>query len=303
MTGLKGCRLSDRGMVAVGGTDARDFLQGIVSNDLRKVAPDRALWAALLTPQGKYLFDFFIGQQGERLLLETEATRLPELLRRLKLYKLRSKVTLEDETAAWHAFAAWGPASAALHGLKAKAGSLVPVEDGAVLVDPRHAGLGLRFWSRGDSMPAGIEEVPREDYDRIRIGLGLPDGSRDMEVDKAILLENGFDELGGVDWHKGCYMGQELTARTKYRGLVKKRLLPIKIEGSWPDGVEEIVQDGRQVGSLRSRVPGHGLALLRLECLDRSAPLTLGGQAVRALVPDWVILPNRGQEARQWPRG
>jgi folate-binding protein YgfZ len=136
---------------------------------------------------------------------------------------------------------------------------------------------------------AGFEAAELADYDALRIGLGLPDGSRDMEVEKAILLENGFDELGGVDWDKGCYMGQELTARTKYRALIKKRLLPVRIDGPTPPPDTPILTNGKEVGRLRSSAKGQALALLRLEALNGDAPELVAGEAkLSPQRPDWL---------------
>jgi len=138
----------------------------------------------------------------------------------------------------------------------------------------------------------GFAEVPFAAYDSHRLTLGLPDGSRDMVVEKTILLEAGFDELAGVDWQKGCFLGQELTARTKYRGLIKRRLLPVRFEGPAPAPGTQVLRDGRDAGEMRSSVPGIGLALLRLESLaaaeSTGAPLMAGETRLRPERPSWV---------------
>jgi len=286
------CWLEDRAALAVSGTDARSFLQGIVSSDTENVTPNQAVWSAFLTPQGKYLHDFFMVAEGERLLLDTEVARLPDLLKRLRIYKLRSAVQLEDLSGAWRVAAAWGPGAAAALDLEERAGAAAAREGGLAFVDPRHPGMGVRLLLPAGAEPPPLPERDRAEWESLRIGLGLPDGSRDMEVEKAILLENGFDELGGVDWKKGCYMGQELTARTKYRGLVKKRLLPIALEEAVPEDAEVVEQAGRQVGELRSRSGSLALALLRLEALERDLPLTVAGRPARVMPPDWVVLPQ-----------
>lgn len=286
------CRLEDRALIAVGGADSDDFLQGLVSNDVRRASATQALWAAFLTPQGKYLHDFFLVRHEGRLLLETEAARLPDLLRRLKLYKLRSKVELADLTGAWRVAAVWGPGATARFGLAEAPGSAAAAGAGVAFVDPRHAGLGLRLLLPEGEAPQGLTAGARSDWERLRIGLGLPDGSRDLEVEKATLLENGFDELQGVDWRKGCYMGQELTARMKYRGLVKKRLVPVEMDGVFPDDAEAVEQAGKQVGSLRSRAGGKALALIRLEALASGEPLTAAGRPLRVALPGWMVLPQ-----------
>jgi folate-binding protein YgfZ len=206
----------DRALIALAGADRESFLQGLVSNDVAKASEERAIYAAFLTPQGKYLHDIFIAAQGERLLIECESNRRADLLRRLSLYKLRSKVTLaeENELAVGLFF---GDDALADLDLPAAPGRARADGQGIVFVDPRLAALGARAFLPRQALPA--EAVSLADYDRLRLALGVPDGSRDLPVDKAILLENGFDELNAIDWEKGCYMGQELTARTRYRGL------------------------------------------------------------------------------------
>ncbi len=293
--GLAHCRLPERGLIAIEGPDARSFLQGVISNDVTKATSNQAIWAAFLTPQGKYLHDFFLVEHVGGLLLETEAARLPDLLRRLKLYKLRSQVQLQDVSDDWTVAAVWGGGAIGAFGLGTKAGSNKLLSDGQglALVDPRHQGLGLRVWLRALEVLPEIPVGDRADYERRRIALGLPDGSRDMEVEKAILLENGFDELAGVDWKKGCYMGQELTARTKYRGLIKKRLLPIEKKSDFGVGAADVMQGDKAVGELRSVCGRHGLALLRLQALESDQALTVGDEIVSVKIPDWVDLPQR----------
>jgi folate-binding protein YgfZ len=148
------------------------------------------------------------------------------------------------------------------------------------------AAAGLR--DRGSIRQGQPADVVVYDYDALRIGLGAPDGSRDLEVERSPLLENGFDELHGIDWDKGCFMGQELTARTKYRALIKKRLLPVAIEGPAPEPGTQITAEGKDAGVLRSSVDGVGLALLRLDRLD--APLVAGEARLIPKKPDWVVI-------------
>ena len=137
---------------------------------------------------------------------------------------------------------------------------------------------------------AGFAHGSVADYDRLRLSLGVPDGSRDLEVEKSILLENGFDELHGVDWDKGCFMGQELTARTKYRALIKKRLLPVTIDGPAPEPGTPVMANGKEAGVMRSVTEGLGLALLRLEYLEGAEPadLTAGDARLTPRKPDWA---------------
>ena len=285
-----------RGLVTVGGPDRAEFLQGLISNDIRRVAPDRAIWAALLTPQGKYLHDFFVTEIGERFFLDCERERLMDLGQRLSRYKLRAKVDLG--IADGHVVAILpGKAALARAGLPAEPGAARALADGVIYADPRLAEAGARAVLPKEGAEAALQAMgfaagEPADYERLRLDLGLPDGSRDLVVEKSILLESNFDELHGVDWDKGCYMGQELTARTKYRGLVKKRLLPVDIAGDAPPPGTQILLGGKDAGEMRTAADGKGLALLRLDQLERAlggeGALTAGGATLTPRKPDWA---------------
>ncbi|HTR85306.1 MAG TPA: folate-binding protein [Reyranella sp.] len=284
MSGPSFCLLPHRGVVAVAGEDRIPFLQGLVSNDVTKVAPTKAIWAALLTPQGRFLNDMFVVDAGfKTLLLETERDRAPALAKKLALYKLRSKVTIEDRSAAMDVAAVFGPG--------AEKCNAVP---GALsFIDPRLPALGVRvLLPAGEAAKRlGLPEAPLAEYEALRLSLGVPDGSRDLPVEKALLLESGFDELHGIDWQKGCYMGQELTARTKYRGLVRKRLFPVKVEGPLPAPGTLIERDGQEVGEIRSGAGDRAIAMLRLEALTADA-LTADQARIVPQKPDWMRLPE-----------
>jgi folate-binding protein YgfZ len=276
----------DRALISLAGADRISFLQGIVSNDVTKATAERTVYAAFLTPQGKYLHDIFIAASGERLLIDCEAARRADLLRRLGMYKLRAKVSLAEENGLAVGLHFGAGALDAL-GLPAEAGLSRAEDGGVIFVDPRLAALGARVILPPERMPA--ESGGAADYDRLRLSLGVPDGSRDLPVEKAILLENGFDELNAIDWQKGCYMGQELTARTRYRGLVRKRLLPVAIEGAVPAPGTALLQNDKEMGEMRSAAGDLGLALIRLEALDRG-PLSAAGAKLTPRKPDWVRL-------------
>ncbi len=288
MTGSSFCLLPHRSVIAVSGADRVEFLQGLISNDTTKVAPGQAIWAALLTPQGRFLNDMFVADAGgETLLLETERERAPALAKKLKMYTLRSKATVEDRSAAMEVAVAFGDDASKALGL-----------DGAIaFVDPRLEALGVRVIAPAGQAAAllagrGFAEAPLAAYDSLRLALGVPDGSRDLIVEKALLLENGFDELNGVDWKKGCYMGQELTARTKYRALIRKRLFPVKIEGTLPEPGAPVRLDGEEVGELRSGSGDRALALLKVEAARGGGALTAGDARVTAEIPPWMRLPE-----------
>jgi folate-binding protein YgfZ len=284
--------LDDRGILAVSGPDRRSFLQGLVSNDIDKVAPDRAVYAALLTAQGKYLHDFIMAAAGETIWLDGEMARLADLKRRLSVYRLRAKVVIDDMRGLAVA-AVFGAGACSALDLPEEAGTARPFGAGIALVDPRLAALGARvILPRGEIRPtlaaAGLAETDFAAYDRHRLALGVPDGSRDLVVEKSILLEAGFDELNGVDWQKGCYVGQELTARTKYRGLIKKRLFPVRIEGPAPAPGTIVTFDGKEAGEMRSSRDGFGLALLRLDTVASEHSLSAGATKLVPIHPEWM---------------
>jgi folate-binding protein YgfZ len=282
-----------RGLIAISGDDRTAFLQGLVSNDVSRVSADRAVYAALLTPQGRYLHDFFIAAIGDALYLDCETSRREDLRRRLSIYRLRSKVVLADATTDFAVALLFGSDLAARLGIGSQPGTAKPWEGGVVYVDPRLPALGARaILPRAQAAEvlarAGLLPGDAADYDRLRLSLGVPDGSRDLPVEKAILLENGFDELHGIDWQKGCYMGQELTARTRYRGLVRKRLLPVNVDGPLPAPGTTVMAGDKEAGEMRSGVDGLGLALLRLEHVDNDESLRCGDSRLRPHKPGWA---------------
>jgi len=292
-------RLEDRALIAVAGPEARPFLQNLVSNDIDKVSAARAVYAALLTPQGKFLHDFFVLQSSGAMYMDCEAARRDDLLRRLTMYRLRAKVALEALDTELAVLALYGDGSLQALGLKPEAGAAREWGGGVAYVDPRLSDLGARAVVPASAVTdvagaAGFRPGDAADYDRLRLSLGIPDGSRDLEVEKAVLLENGFDELHGVDWHKGCFVGQELTARMYHRGLVKKRLMPVAVDGPLPPTGTPIVFEGREAGIMRSGRDGIGLALLRLDAAARAeaqgAALTAGDATLTPCKPGWLTV-------------
>ena len=270
--------LPARAVVAIGGPDRVGFLQGLVSNDVAALVPGHAMWGALLTPQGKYETDFLAVADGERILLDAPADDAAALAAKLARFRMRAKVTVERTDLA--VFAGWG-------------GAPPVVVAGLVALDSRLPEAGWRWLGAAGGGPEA--DSLADDYDRHRLRLGLPDGARDLEPGRSVLLEAGFDELGGVSWTKGCYMGQELTARTRYRGLLKRRLVPVVAEGGHvlpPAGTMLRDASGREAGTMRSSRDEWGLALLRLDHL-RTVLDAEGGARLRARIPAWMRLPAR----------
>jgi folate-binding protein YgfZ len=287
--------IKERGIITIGGGDRRSFLQGLISNDIERAGVDRAIWAALLTAQGKYLHDFFIVEIGDVFYLDCEAERLMDLGQRLSRFKLRADIDLgtAPEFGVWIGY---GEDALPGVGLHVDPGGALAMGEGVVYCDPRLSEIGIRAIlpkSTGAEILQGLGAIPgcREDFEARRISLGLPDGSRDMIIEKSILLENNFDALHGVDWNKGCYVGQELTARTKYRGLIKKRLLPVEFEGIPPESGAIVSADGREAGEIRTVSGKTGLALLRLEFVEEAERggiiLESGASVVTPRQPYW----------------
>lgn len=298
--------LPGRGVVSVSGADARTFLQGLISNDVNRLSDGRALYAALLTPQGRYLHDFFLLLQGgDEILLDCVGGQRSELQRRLQMYRLRSKVCLADRSRDFAVFVVTGGAAAARFGLAAEPGAAAPLAGGIVYVDPRLANLGLRVLlpsAAGDAplTERGCIAASLADYDRLRLVSGVPDGAQDLVAEKSLLLECGFDELNGIDWQKGCYIGQEVTARTRYRGLLKRRLVPVAVigEGPLPPPGTLVMAGGSEAGELRSGQGDIALALLRLDDLKAACAglvtLTAGNCVLEPRLPPWLSLGSGG---------
>jgi folate-binding protein YgfZ len=261
--------LPERGVVEIAGEDRVDFLQGLVSNDVTQATREQAVWAALLTPQGKWLADFFIIADETRLLLDCERDQADALIKRLSRFRLRSRASIK-----------------AVHDLLVYAAWVRPPEAGIVVRDPRLPDAGWRILATSPLQAT----ASHAEWDCHRLHLGLPDGSRDLEPEKTVLLEAGFDELNGVSWSKGCYMGQELTARTKYRGLVKRRLVPVEVRGPLPDPGTPVLRDEKEVGAMRSGCCKNGLATIRLDALGST--LSCGGSVLVPKIPPWMRQPE-----------
>lgn len=288
--------LPARAALAVSGEDRATFLQGLVSTDATKVDASNARHAAFLTAQGRFLHEFFMVAIGDTIHLDAEAARRDDLMRRLKMYKLRAKVALAPADGLVVA-AFWGENAAEALGLAPVPGAAKAAGGGCVYVDPRLTALGVRALVPADELAGlaaalGFASAAPEDYDRHRLSLAVPDGSRDLAVEHALLLENGFEELGGVDFKKGCYIGQELTARMKYRALVKKRLMAVDIEGPAPAPGTPVTLAGEEAGEMRSAAGSHGLALLRLEAVEKAretgAQLLAGDAKLVPHKPAWA---------------
>ena len=261
--------LSDRALLEIRGDDARSFLQGLVTNDVHKLNAETPLYAALLTPQGKILHDFLLNEERTSVLLDCARPGAADLKMRLTRYRLRANVeiALRDDLAV---AANWGEAD----------------PESGWSRDPRHPALG---WRSLLSAPASAEFSTPDDYLDHRLALGVPEGA-DFGSDRMFALDADLDELHGVSFDKGCYVGQELTARMKHRGTARKRLLPVASDAQLPASDTPILANEREVGIITSTYGRRGFALVRLDRLVevKDAPLQAAGIHVSVRRPDWL---------------
>jgi folate-binding protein YgfZ len=269
------CQL-DRTIVRLNGPDRHSFLQGLVSCDVNKADQSKAVYGAFLSPQGKFLHDFFCLEdtpENESLLIDIRADRADDFIRRLKPFRLRSKVDITIDL------------DLGIAAIFSDAPIPTP-QTGRVFQDPRLVAMG---WREITSAQPATDPTP---YNHHRIRLGIGEAVDDLLVDKTILIEGNFDVLNGIDFQKGCYMGQEVTARTHYRGLVKKRLFPCRIDGLMPEMGSIIYIDDREIGEIRSGYGHDLLAYLKIELVGKEKTLTvdINGQSFKITtdIPIWL---------------
>lgn len=264
MMTTRGFHATGRAVLRLSGPDTRDFLQSVATNDVRGL-DQGPVYAALLTPQGKYLFDFFLLADGDTVLLDVEGSRAQALTQRLSLYKLRAKVEIEPT------------------GLSVVIG-LGEMPEAAV-PDPRDAELGWRLYTPDpEAVLTTVEPLDPARWNALRIERGVPETGIELVPDDTYILEAGFERLRGVDFRKGCYVGQEVTARMKHKAELRKGLAPVRIEGEAPPPGTEILADGRPAGTLYSVADGIGLAHLRF---DRAkGEMTAGSARITRAEPE-----------------
>lgn len=283
--------LPDRGVIRVTGEDARPFLDGLLTSSLARVSTDQARYAALLSPQGKILFDGLVAEApasvGGGLWLDVPLALAQDLAKRLGFYKLRAKVVVDNLSDAWGVAASWDEAPPAR-------------TDGFVFADPRLAELGHRAIVPRDEA-ARIASAPAEDWHAHRIALGVPEGGRDFAYGETFPHEADMDQLGGVDFDKGCFVGQEVVSRMEHRGTARTRIVPVRfLDGASPPGGSEAVAGDKVLGRIGEPVPGgHALAMLRLDrladALAAGARPSAGGLAFVALRPGFARFPFPGE--------
>lgn len=298
-TKLRAALLEKRGVLRVAGPEARSFLQGLITNDMDRVDESHAIYAALLTPQGKFLFDFFITAEtgptaDPGFLLDCDGARATALLHRLTFYKLRAQVTLGDVSETFGVAALWGDGAAAQAGLTATAseGMAAQALGGTVFVDPRLAAMGVRALLPRTRITdicreAGFAVAEVTDYHQHRLALGVPDAALDLKPEKSFPLEANFDDLQAIAFQKGCFIGQEVTSRTKRRGRVRKRLLPVRVEGDLPPSGTPVRSIAREIGTVYSGEDGRAIALLRLDLIG-DGELEAGDARLFPEIPAWA---------------
>lgn len=267
MSHCRATLLADRGVLRVTGADAHKLLQGVITNNLDKAQGGAAIHAGLLSPQGKILFDFFVAAEGDGFLIEAAKDRLAELAKRLGFYRLRAQVELAEVPEVSVA-AVWGGAP--------------NIPEGAIaFADPRLAELGIRILLPAGTRVAdlGCAQAGEAEYHALRIKLGVPEGGSDYTFGDTFPHEALFDQLNGVDFRKGCFVGQEVVARMQHRGTTRKRVVPVEGDAPLTTGVE--VKAGElPIGPIGSVDGAVGLALLRLdraeEAASKGTPLTAG---------------------------
>jgi tRNA-modifying protein YgfZ len=285
--GMQAALLPDRGVVKVAGDVARKFLNGLVTSDVDKVSPARAAFAALLTPQGKIIADFIVAEappaDGGGFFLDCPRALAGALVQRLNFYKLRAKVIVEDLSEILGVLAVWDGDGATEYGL--------------CYADPRLPALGLRCMLPPHLAPdaaadLGATLVEPAAYEAHRIALGVPRGGLDFIYGDAFPHETDMDQLAGVDFDKGCFVGQEVVSRIEHRGTARTRVVPVAYDGFAPEAGTPVSAGEKAVGTLGSAAQGRALAMLRLDraadALAAGQTLASGGVEMRLVKPSWA---------------
>jgi tRNA-modifying protein YgfZ len=291
---MKAALLPDRGVVKVAGDGARNFLHGLVTADVLDLKPGAARFCALLTPQGKIIADFIVTEaptkDGGGFFLDVQRALCSTLVAKLNIYKLRAKVIVEDLAAVLGVLAAWDGSGTTKQGLS--------------YADPRLPALGLRIMlpshlAAAAAAELGAKPVDAREYEAHRIALGVPQGGLDFSYGDAFPHETDMDQLGGVDFTKGCYVGQEVVSRMEHRGTARTRAVPVRYDGAAPAAGAAVTAGDRQVGTMGSAAAGRALALLRLdrvaEAISRGEPLVSGGIPIHLVKPDWARFAFPGE--------
>jgi tRNA-modifying protein YgfZ len=289
---MKAAFLPDRGVVKVTGDTARDFLNGLITSDTARLQPGLGRFGALLTPQGKITVDFLITEvsagHGGGFLIDCPKPLAQTLVDKLKVYRLRAKVEIENLSDSLGVLAAWDGEAA--------------LKPDLTFTDPRNVKLGLRIFAPAELAQKaadliGAELVDSSAYETHRIAVGVPRGGLDFMYGDAFPHETNMDRLSGVDFDKGCYVGQEVVSRMQHRGTARTRTVRVLLDGPAPEPGAAITAGDKSVGTMGSAADGHALALMRVdragEALEAGTPLTAGGLSIRIAEPDELRLTPR----------
>lgn len=256
--------LNNRIIITLAGPERRSLLQGIITNNVSGLDKG-GVYSALLTPQGKFLFDFFLIEVDDTIYLDCEKDAFTTLFQKLLMYRLRSNVEILDSSEKYHVL------------------SSDDKQDGISFKDPRHPDMGYR------TIVTELPEGTLSDYHSRRIKLGIPEGSHDFIMDKSTIHEGHFEDINGVDFEKGCYVGQEVIARMKYRGKIKKQMFPVSLSGPAPDfGAEITDENDNKIGDIRSHTDGFAIALFRTDKMTFGTDYKCGDITVTPYKPDWI---------------
>ncbi|WP_029075698.1 YgfZ/GcvT domain-containing protein [Kaistia adipata] len=281
-------RLGDRGVVFIGGPEAETFLQNIVTTDMTGVDAKGSGFGALLSPQGKILFEFIVLRGTDGYLFDLPRALVADFLKRMTLYRLRAKVEIADRSESNAVYAFWGA-------------DTPPAIDGVVAADPRLAALGYRAVVPADAAldVAGYDAATEADYHAWRTGLTVPEGGRDYPFGDAFPHDVDMDDLGGLDFRKGCYVGQEIVSRMEHRGTARRRAVAVRGEAALPPSGTPIEADGKPLGTLGGSNAEAGIGLIRLDRAKRA--LDLGHAVTAGGVPLTITLPAFARFG--WPAG
>ena len=291
---MRAAFLPDRGVIKVAGDGARGFLHGLFTADIEQLAPGAARFSALLTPQGKIIADFFVteapARDGGGFFLDVPRALCAIMVAKLNMYKLRANVVVEDLSATLGVLAAWDGSGA--------------IKQGLSFSDPRLSALGLRVMLPPHLVATAAAElgatlVDAADYEAHRIALGVPQGGLDFSYGDAFPHETDMDQLGGVDFAKGCYVGQEVVSRMEHRGTARTRTVPVRYDGTAPAAGTSVTAGERQIGTFGSSADGRAVALLRLDrvsdAMAQGESLAAGGVAIHLVKPDWARFAFPGE--------
>ena len=280
--------LTKNEIIKISGKDKCNFLQGIISNDIKNVENGKPIYSSILSPQGRFLYDFFVIKNQDSFLLECRKVHSFEILKKFNMHKLRSDVNFELQNNFEILLLNIEDIDIVLESLKNK----------MHFSDPRFPKLLSRIYIKGSDVEkiinsSRLKEISNQDYKNFRLKYFIPDFTEDAEIGKSLLMEMRFDKLNGISWDKGCYMGQEVTARMKYRNIVKKQLFGVKINfNSFTDN--DIKVEGESIGKLMSHNKEYGISFINLKKLDEFScrKIYSGDSTINLEIPWWAKNSN-----------